>query len=175
MKFALTKRKMKQHHAMIVVAWVFLCFFLMTPMFLVSDQGSAHENKPKSTFPVAQEREPVKKFLVVATAYSSEKAQTDSTPCIPADGYNLCDHYEEYGSGNTVAANFLPLQTKMRIPQVFGDKIFVVRDRMNKRYGYGRIDVWVPTREEAKAFGVKYLEIELFGGGRQRVYRVAKR
>lgn len=116
-----------------------------------------------NTFPVAGDRLPVKTIKVVSTAYSSDVWQTDSTPCIPASGYDLCAHYEKYGEGDTVAANFLPLGTKVRFPELYGDKIFIVRDRMNARYGYGRIDIWMPEYLEAKNFGVKRgLVMEIF-------------
>jgi 3D (Asp-Asp-Asp) domain-containing protein len=116
-----------------------------------------------TSFPVAGERLPVKTIKVVSTAYSSDVWQTDDTPCIPASGYNLCDHYEKYGEGDTVAANFLPLGTKVRFPELYGDKVFIVRDRMNARYGYGRIDIWMPEYLEAKNFGVKRgLVMEIF-------------
>ena len=114
------------------------------------------ESVQKESFPVAKDV-----ILVVSTAYSSEVAQTDDTPCIPADGYNLCEHYEKYGEGNTVAANFLPLGSKVKIASLYGDKVFIVHDRMNKRYGEGRMDIWMPTREEAIQFGVQHLRIEL--------------
>lgn len=123
----------------------------------------------KISYPVAQDREPLQTVWVIATAYSSEAAQTDDTPCIPADGYDLCAHYEKYGEGNTIAANFLPLGAQIKIPELYGDKIFVVHDRMNKRYGEGRIDIWMPSREEAKTFGVKRLKMEYYGGSRWRI------
>jgi len=124
--------------------------------------GMEESIKP-NYFPIAGDREPLKTISVVSTAYSSDVAQTDSTPCIPASGYNLCDHYEKYGEGDTVAANFLPLGTQVRFPEMYGDKIFIVRDRMNSRYGYARIDIWMPEYEEAKNFGVKRgLVMEIF-------------
>lgn len=125
----------------------------------------------KDSFPIAQNREPLQTVWVVATAYSSEAAQTDDTPCIPADGYDLCAHYEEFGEGNTIAANFLPLGAQVKIPELYGDKVFIVHDRMNKRYGAGRIDIWMPSREEAVAFGVKRFKIEYYGGSRWRIAR----
>ncbi|HBU07588.1 MAG TPA: hypothetical protein DEB09_05945 [Candidatus Magasanikbacteria bacterium] len=113
-------------------------------------------------FPVAEDKKPVKTIKVVATAYNSDVAQTDSTPCITANGHNLCKQYEEQGFGNTIAANFLPMGTQVKFPEIYGDKIFIVRDRMNARYGYGRVDVWLPEHSEAKKFGVKRIEMEIF-------------
>src|SRR3989338_4990943 len=125
--------------------------------------------EPNRSFPIAETRAPLQKIQVVATAYSSDVWQTDATPCIPADGYYICEHYEKFGEGNTIAANFLPLGAQVKIPELYGDKIFVVHDRMNSRYGYGRIDIWMPTREEAKQFGVKRFEIEMYGGSRWKI------
>lgn len=93
----------------------------------------------KATFPVAGEREALRTLIVNATAYSSDPWQTDSTPCLPAMNFDLCEHYKVYGEEDTIAANFLPLGTKVRFPELYGDKIFTVRDRMNKRYNYANI------------------------------------
>lgn len=92
----------------------------------------------------------------VMTAYNSDVAQCDDSPCITANGFNVCKH----GIEDTVAANFLPLGTKIRIPELFGDRIFVVRDRMAKRHT-NRVDVWMKEYQSAKKFGVKYATIEV--------------
>lgn len=91
---------------------------------------------------------------VVLTAYNSEAAQTDGDPCSTANGFNVCQH----GIEDTVAANFLPMGTKIMIPELFGDRIFVVRDRMNKRFS-NRVDVWMIKKSDALRFGVKQAEI----------------
>jgi 3D (Asp-Asp-Asp) domain-containing protein len=41
---------------------------------------------------------------------------------------------------------------------MYGDKIFVVEDRMSPRYS-NRADIWFATREEARHFGVRKLEM----------------
>jgi len=115
-----------------------------------------------SELPTSSDREPVRTIWVVVTAYSSTPDQTDSTPCIAAKGFDLCKAHAEFGEGNTIAANFLPINKQIKLPELFGDKTFVVRDRMNERYGYGRIDVWMPTREMAKEFGVKRVKMEVY-------------
>lgn len=89
------------------------------------------------------------------TAYNSEPSQTDGSPCITANGFNVCEH----GVEDTIAANFLKFGTKVRIPELFGDKIFVVRDRMNPRFPE-RADVWMIDKTDAKNFGVKRVKIE---------------
>lgn len=115
-----------------------------------------------NAFPVSDERKPIRTMTVVATAYSSDPAQTDDTPCIPASGYDLCAHYAKYGSGNTIAANFLPLGTMVKLPDLYGDKIFYVRDRKNKRFSTS-IDIWMPTKQEAIQHGVKVVKMEILG------------
>jgi 3D (Asp-Asp-Asp) domain-containing protein len=90
------------------------------------------------------------------TAYTSEAAQTDNTPCITANGFNLCEHGQE----DSVAANFLPFGAKIKMPDLFGDKVFVVRDRMNSRY-YDRVDIWMVDKADAINFGLKITKIEI--------------
>ncbi len=89
---------------------------------------------------------------VSVTGYSSTVDQTNSQPFITASGYRVRD--------GIVAANFLPFGTKIRIPEAFGDKVFVVKDRMNSRFN-NRVDVWFYTRQQALNFGIKYTYIEV--------------
>ncbi len=96
----------------------------------------------------------VRKYIV--TAYNSEVGQCDDSPCVTANGFNVC----EYGIEDTVAANFLPFGAKIRFPELFGDRVFVVRDRMNSRYTH-RIDIWMNSKISAKQFGVKLAKIEI--------------
>ncbi|MFH0956075.1 MAG: hypothetical protein V1801_02600 [Candidatus Falkowbacteria bacterium] len=90
------------------------------------------------------------------TAYNSEVGQTDDSPCITANGFDVCEN----GVEDTVAANFLPFGSKVRIPELFGDRVFVVRDRMNKRFA-NRVDVWMIEKPDAVNFGVKIAKIEV--------------
>ncbi|MEI6529308.1 MAG: hypothetical protein WCN88_02825 [Candidatus Falkowbacteria bacterium] len=90
------------------------------------------------------------------TAYNSEAGQTDDSPCITANGFNVCEH----GIEDTIAANFLPMGTKVKIPDLYGDRIFVVRDRMNKKHP-NRVDVWMKNRSAAMQFGVKVAKIQV--------------
>jgi 3D (Asp-Asp-Asp) domain-containing protein len=89
---------------------------------------------------------------VIVTAYSSTPDQTDSSPFITAKGTQVRD--------GIVACNFLKFGTMVRLPEVYGDKIFVVEDRMAK-YNSHKIDIWMETRAEALQFGVKYLTVEV--------------
>ena len=98
------------------------------------------------------ETEEPKVIKTLITAYSSSPEQTDETPFITASG--------KYVHHGVVAANFLPFGTRVRIPAIFGDKVFVVEDRLDERYN-DRIDVWFPTKEGALKFGQQITEIEI--------------
>lgn len=78
------------------------------------------------------------------TAYSSTPDQTDDSPFITASNTHVRD--------GIVATNLLPFGTEVQIPELYGDKIFVVEDRMNRRYT-DRMDIWMETRAEALTFG----------------------
>mgnify|MGYP001064576829 CR=1 FL=1 len=103
----------------------------------------------------------IEKKWVEITGYSSTVDQTNSDPFTTASGEHVRD--------GIVAANFLPFGTKIRILEMFGDKIFVVKDRMNRRYSPpydnvwhdGYVDIWFHTREEARQQGreITYIEI----------------
>ena len=110
----------------------------------------------ENSLPEATARDVVSTGYFTLTAYNSEVSQCDGNPCITANGFNLCKH----GTEDSVAANFLPFGTKIRIPDLFGDRVFVVRDRMNEKY-QNRIDVWMIDKGEAKQFGVKVAKIEI--------------
>lgn len=98
---------------------------------------------------------PDKKVRAVITAYTSTPDQTDDSPFYGATGKHVYD--------GMIAANWLPFGTKIKIPSVYGDKIFTVDDRMNSRYGYGRLDVWLDTtKTDARKFGVKRVEVEVY-------------
>ncbi len=106
---------------------------------------------PGKRVAVVPKNRPVSRRTVTMTAYSSTKDQTDATPCITANGYNVCKH----GSENVIAANFLPFGTRVQFPELFGDREFIVQDRMNRRYT-NRVDVWMKSRGSAKQFGIKH-------------------
>lgn len=95
---------------------------------------------------------------VRATGYSSTPDQTDDTPFITASGTYVRD--------GIIAANFqingkrVPFGTLVRIPEIYGEKVFVVEDRMNARYR-NNIDIWFPERNIARLFGSKNVLIEI--------------
>jgi len=98
-------------------------------------------------------KNPEKTMYVTVTAYSSTKDQTDGDPYLTAVGTPVRE--------GIVAANFLPIGTVVRFPDKFGDKLFVVEDRMHEKYGL-QVDIWLSNQEEAKKFGIQYLKMEIF-------------
>jgi 3D (Asp-Asp-Asp) domain-containing protein len=95
----------------------------------------------------------IERIFVLVTGYSSCPTETDDTPFITAAGTLVRD--------GVVANNFLPFGTKIRIPAIFGDKIFTVEDRLNWSKGNYLVDVWFENKEEALSFGVKKTYIEI--------------
>jgi 3D (Asp-Asp-Asp) domain-containing protein len=89
---------------------------------------------------------------VTVTAYSSTLDQTDATPFITASGTHVRD--------GVIACNFLRFGTKVRFPQLYGEKIFLVEDRMAAKNSH-KMDIWFTTRGQAKQFGIKTVKVEI--------------
>ena len=49
----------------------------------------------------------------------------------------------------TAASNYFPFGTEFLLPDHFGNKVFVIEDRMNKRY-YQMLDIWYNDLDEAR-------------------------
>lgn len=98
-----------------------------------------------------------KTIKVVVTAYSSSWDETTGIPGLPgtitASGKSVAPEI--------IANNMLAFGTKVRIPSLYGDKIFIVGDRMAKRKGDYHIDLWMPSKTLAINFGVKTADIEV--------------
>lgn len=105
---------------------------------------------PASSLP---EPKVIRTVKVIVTAYSSTVFETDDDPFTTAAGTTVRD--------GIIANNLLPFGTKVRMPELYGDKIFVVEDRMNRRKGPYHFDIWFPSHWEAKNFGAQntYLEV----------------
>lgn len=85
-----------------------------------------------------------KERTVSLTAYSSTVFQCDGDPFTTASGTRVKD--------GTVAANFLPFGTTIQIPDIFGNKVFVVEDRMARRFS-NTVDIWMSNYQSAIQFG----------------------
>ena len=111
-----------------------------------------------SLFPLQSPKTPVRvaqTINVIVTAYSSTPDQTDDTPFITTSGNWVRD--------GIVATNLLPMGTKIKITEVYGDRMLVVDDRMHPRKKMN-VDIWFSSYVEAKNFGVKRTHIEVLEG-----------
>lgn len=94
-----------------------------------------------------------KRFTV--TAYNSVPWQTDASPCISADGSNICK-LKERGEQSCAAA--LPFGTKVNVP---GFGVCTVRDRLAPKFSY-RIDLYFGGADQIKAakqWGKRHVEV----------------
>ena len=89
-----------------------------------------------------------RKMKGLITAYSSRVEETDDRPFEAASGKTVYD--------GMVANNKFPFGTKIRIPELYGDKVLTVDDRMNSRKWGNQFDVWYDNYPEAKKFGAKF-------------------
>lgn len=89
---------------------------------------------------------------VTITAYSSRVGETDEDPYTTAAGTTV--------RTGVIAANWLPFGTKVRIPDIFGDQVFTVEDRMARKHN-NKLDVWFPNTRDALRFGVRRTRVEI--------------
>jgi len=102
---------------------------------------------------VSSPSNPKQLIKAIVTANSSTPGETDSTPFVTAAGTPVRD--------GIVANNLLPFGTKIKIPDLYGDKTFVVEDRMNRRKGNNQFDIWFPSHAQAENFGTETTYIEI--------------
>ena len=126
-------------------------------LFISSQEGKLIFLENNTLVPTSNTSEPepkvVSKLPVVVTAYSSSSWETDDDPYITAAGTWVRD--------GIIANNLLPFGTQVRIPEIYGEKIFTVEDRMSWKKGNYHIDIWFPSYLEAKEFGAKKTYIEV--------------
>ena len=115
--------------------------------------ATIQENALLATVGPAQSFPGSRKLDMVITAYSSTVGQTDNDPFITASGKMVRD--------GIAANNLLPFGTKIKIPEIYGDKIFVIEDRMNARKSDYHLDIWFPEYGQALRFGAQKTHIEV--------------
>ena len=110
----------------------------------------------------------VKPGYRTVTAYTSTVEQTDSTPCIGADGTNLCERWQE---GETLcAANFVPFGTVLVLDNQeeadgYDAIVCTVADRLSGRFN-DRVDLYMGYDTfDAKQFGIRTLFVKEYGQG----------
>lgn len=90
-------------------------------------------------------------FKGIVSAYNAEEAQTDDSPFTMASNKRV---YE-----GAVANNCLDFGTEVEID----GEIFVVEDRMNRRYTCEYFDLFKWSKEEALEFGRQEIAILIYG------------
>ena len=94
----------------------------------------------------------------VVTAYNAgDPRQTDDTPCISANGENICNALAK--GKKRCAANFVPLGSFLYVEKI---GVCLVTDRTNKRYR-NRVDIAMQRDEYLKArrFGRQKLTVKI--------------
>ena len=105
-----------------------------------------------------QHYEVISETIRVVTAYNvGDPSQTDDTPCISANGENICRALAE--GEMRCAANFVPLGSRLHVDKV---GVCLVTDRMNRRYR-NRVDIAMRKDEHRKAlrFGRQKLQVKI--------------
>jgi 3D (Asp-Asp-Asp) domain-containing protein len=97
------------------------------------------------------------------TAYNAgDPYQTDDSPCISANGEDICLALEK--GYNRCAANFVPFGTELQIisPETGWEFQCLVVDRMNSRYP-NRVDIAMKLSEKDRAikFGMQKLVVRI--------------
>ena len=123
---------------------------ILALLFVGAPQEATEKKIVESLFPSSDQ---VQRGLIAevwVTAYSSTPEETWGDPFITASGERVRD--------GIIATNFLPFGTEVQMPDLFGDKIFVVKDRMAKRKT-NFVDIWMPSKQEAINFGIHQARI----------------
>lgn len=122
---------------------------------LARDPNKTPTTSPRASAPVGMD--PNRALTVTVTAYNSVPAQTDGSPCIAADGSDIC---KLYAKGDYSCASALPFGTKINVP---GFGVCTVRDRLAPKYYY-RVDIHMGGADcipKARAWGKKKLTITI--------------
>lgn len=116
----------------------------------------SHNTLSPVSDPASPDPKVMEKITVIVTAYSSTPWETWGDPFITAAGSQV--------RNGIVANNLFPFGTKIKLPEIYGEKIFVVEDRMHWRKGNYHIDIWFPSYQEALNFGAQKTYIEVLEG-----------
>jgi 3D (Asp-Asp-Asp) domain-containing protein len=101
-------------------------------------------------------------YSVQVSAYNSEVGQTDDSPFITANGTHVRDGIVAANIYNSAGGN-IPFNSVIKFKNcgsIPNDKIFVVTDRLNKRYRMN-VDIWMESHADALQFGRRTCTIEV--------------
>ena len=145
-----------------VLLGILVDFYPSSVLFSESLPLSADSKMPLSSLSIIQDNTIVSNYRIgpdkdkvkaILTGYSSNVWETDDTPYITASGKRV-----EWG---IVANNKLPFGTEIKIPELFGDTVFLVEDRMNPSKSDNQVDIWFSSSVKANNFGVRRTYIEI--------------
>ena len=129
---------------------ILLAAFVLTAGLYPSSVGVTKADYEPAPAPTSTVSNIAETRTVRITAYSSTPEETDDTPFVTASGQHVRD--------GIVATNLYPFGTKLRMPELFGDKVFEVQDRMHPRMK-NYVDIWMDAKAKAKHFGVHETDI----------------
>jgi 3D (Asp-Asp-Asp) domain-containing protein len=129
-----------------------------TIVLLFYNTAQADSIKLASLTPKDQDYIVRSETIRVVTAYNAgDPRQTDDTPCIAANGENICKALAK--GKKRCAANFVPLGSHLHVDKV---GVCLVTDRTNKRYR-NRVDIAMQKNEyhKARQFGRQKLIVKV--------------
>ena len=133
---------------------------LLISIVIFAVYGLVHADPMKSPLLIHKNQQYLVKSetIRVVTAYNAgDPRQTDDTPCVSANGENLC---AALGKGKKrCAANFVPLGSRLHVEKI---GVCLVTDRTNKRYR-NRVDIAMPKKDyyKARRFGRQKLRVKI--------------
>jgi len=117
-------------------------------LVVTADRLDPASDWPFLTASAYVEVQPAESCTVLVTAYSSDAAQTDDTPTVTSAQTGT-----RWG---VVAARWLPIGAKVKLPDRFGDEqVFVVEDRMPPK-NWCKMDIWHQGAAAAYRFAKQF-------------------
>ena len=132
--------------------------FISIVLFAVYGIAHADSMKPPMLIHKNQRYYVKSETIRVVTAYNAgDPKQTDDTPCVSANGENLCTALAT--GKKRCAANFVPLGSRLPVEKI---GVCLVTDRTNKRYR-NRVDIAMPRKDyhKARRFGRQRLRVKI--------------
>ena len=135
-------------YLILIIAFAFLALSAPRTFTVTGGRGiSPPMLREQSPLPARGEASAEKTIIKTVTAYNAEESQTDSSPEITASGKKVKEGYAAY--------NCAEFGTKI----IINGKEFEVQDRMAKKWGCERIDIFMENHISAINFGIKTLPV----------------
>ena len=115
-------------------------------------------HKPQVMGTPKKEERVIRRVWSNITAYAPLDANAREGMCF--SGNPALTASGTYPRDGIVATNFLPFGTKIRVPALFGSKVFVVEDRMSPKNN-NTVDIFLSSQQEAINFGRRGAYVEI--------------